>query len=196
MVDLIDRLATYTAGSEPIFTLPHAYAVAQRGEYAHIPRAASKKPPGAKRPGGISLVTMCGNLLHDPILTDEPVGPVCGTCHGRQLGLAGDAFAFRPRTWFSLPRKWCRSLGYVDIGDRLARCLSCGWVGGTWYSGGPWGGSVSMRKHHHEGRGVVCPDHGRHHLMEYRGEVICNAYGCEHRPIVNFNHNPERESIQ
>lgn len=182
MTPLVDRFASYM-GSEPLDSLPHRYVVAARGEYAHRARCASTKEMGRR---GITVGTLCGQLLHDPILTDDPVGPMCGTCYGRQLGIDTESFAFRPRTWFSLPKRWCNSLGYVELDNRQGRCLSCGWVGGTWCSGGPWGGSVSMRKHEHGGRGVVCPDHGRRHLYEFNSTVVCGAHRCEHRPIESF----------
>lgn len=182
---LIDRHTT-NGDDEALRSLPHEYAVSARGEYAHLPRAATRYGRGH-----LSVSMMCGMTLNNPILTDEPGGPVCATCHGRQLGLAEHPFAYRPQTWFHLPARWCKSLGYADIGDRMARCLSCGWIGGTWYSGGPYGGSVSMRRHEHGGRGVLCPDHGRQWLYAGTNVIVCGHFKCEHPPIVRFATDPE-----
>lgn len=154
------RDTTWTSDTR-VTTLPTEFAVARQGEYAHLPRSAHTTTRGRLR-----VHTLCGQSLSDPILTDHPDGPICGTCHGRRLGIGGDGYAFRPRGIHSLPKRWCpgprMGLWVALPGQRLSagRCLFCGTFQAIRACGGPWRPDVKLVEHEHHGHGVGCPDHG------------------------------------
>ncbi len=159
-------------GQPAIRELPHRWVVGRHSnsEYAHLARTATARNDGLR----LTVHSLCGQMLHDPILTDTPPGPVCGTCLGRHAGVVVDGIAWRPRTLRTLPKQWCpggnggyRRHLYWDPRDERLRahygipkhgvwCLFCDQMVG-WWGDGP-------RKHEHRGRGVACPDHGTREL--------------------------------
>lgn len=141
-----------------IRSLPHRWVLStsRNGEYFHLARSAEYFPGFNGRARRLVVSTWCGPSFSDPILTDQPQGPMCGTCTGRWLGVGDAGFAFRPRSLRSLPKRWCqgsRQRWAVHIrGTRLSRCLACGQVV-RWHGAG-------LRQHEHNGRGIACPEHG------------------------------------
>lgn len=161
-----------------LLTLPHRWVVgSSSGEYAHLPRSAAthrdRFSPGGRR---LTVHALCGVLFHEPILTDDPVGPRCGTCVGRELGLLDDAHAWRPRTIRTLPKRWCRSVGYVEIDYRTGICLLCGHRGPVRARYGWNTSGAQMVRHEHGGRGHFCPEHGQQWLYAVGDTLLCNGF--------------------
>lgn len=139
---------------ETIRQLPHRYAVSQVGEYAHRPRTATRHSDS----GNLHVTALCGQHLRNPILTDDPGSAECGTCLGRDLGITEHDVLYRPRTCWTLPKRWCEGSRWRDLavdipGRRDVICLMCGQIVGM-HGDGP-------RRHEHGGTAVACPAHGR-----------------------------------
>jgi hypothetical protein len=165
-------------GGRRVTTLPHRFAVSPQGEYAHLPRSASWYPSlSGSGPDRLCVAALCGVHLNSPILTDDPAGPVCATCHGRSVGVdpLAPGYAYRPRGIHSLPKRWCKGSDYrlyVRVGDGDARCLLCGTT--TRLRGGyGWNGYPTIKRHWHNGCGAGCPDHGLRSVVVHDGRLLC-----------------------
>lgn len=160
------------------FTGPPAFFRTEAGSYWHRPRS------GSQQRYGWSWRAWCGGSTgtSGSEWTDQPPGPICGTCEGREAGAMPDRgdLVFTPRG--SVPPKWCPGGNRLDhafaqIGTRVGRCLVCGNAEPIRMKGGPYDPTAGLATHA-PGEGITgtrCDEHGWSELVFRDGRVECRC---------------------
>lgn len=135
------------------------YSWTHPGQYAHRIRSASTY----SAPWGtwVSAVMWCGQgrRLDEGLTGDQPPEgfEVCATCEARAVGAGqssdviavaeGATIMFRPHKQAFCPGDGWQDPPIPSALDSVVQCTTCGQLATTYYSGGPYNGSVKLKRH-------------------------------------------------